>query len=179
MIRPSSIARAIVVLALAGGFAACTKTLVMSSIQKIITDGVSTQMGLKVTSVTCPPESRPLKAGDTFDCTATPEGGGTLTIKITQKDDAGNISWELSNIEGMLSLTKLEETIKSGLMEQAKINATVSCGGKWHVSKKDDVFNCEATDPAGKAMTIIVTGVTTSEALRISEGLGGRRATRD
>jgi hypothetical protein len=157
MPRLTSIARIVVVLAVAGGLAACSKTLNMDNMQKVISDGITTQMGLKITSVSCPADSRPLKAGDSFECTAMPDGGGKLTIKVTQKDDAGNVTWDLTKSEGLLSMDALQTTIKSGLLEQAKIDATVTCGGKWRVSKTGDAFDCQATDPAGKVLTVTVT----------------------
>jgi hypothetical protein len=145
------------VLILAGSVASCTKTLSVSDLQKTISEGLTAQMGLKIASVSCPGD-RPFKANDVFDCSATPEGGGKLTIKVTQKDAAGNINWELANAEGLLSVEKLQVQIKEGLMTQAKIDATVSCGaGKFRVSKPGDVFDCLATDPAGKTATVTVT----------------------
>ncbi len=161
MTRPGSLARIVVlvgILVLTGGLAACSKTLNIDSLQKVISDGVTTQTGLKVTSTSCPPDTRPMKAGDTFECTAIPDGGGKLTIAVTQKDDQGNIDWKVTKSDGLLSLDSLQSSIKSGLLEQAKIDATVSCGsGKWRVSKPDDVFDCQATDGAGKVTTVAVT----------------------
>jgi hypothetical protein len=34
--------------------------------------------------------------GNTFDCTATDESGTTGAVRLTQKDDEGNVEWELN-----------------------------------------------------------------------------------
>src|SRR4051812_12790084 len=73
----------------------CGGHLDMGVISKSITDGLGTQLGVTDVTVTCPQETRALKAGDTFECEAKPKEGGKLTLKVTQKDDKGNIDWEL------------------------------------------------------------------------------------
>lgn len=62
--------------------------------EREITKGIEEQTGVKST-VACPDDVE-IKQGDTFECTATPEGGGEPgTVTVTQKDDEGNISWSL------------------------------------------------------------------------------------
>ncbi len=41
------------------------------------------------------PDSQPLQAGATFECTLTAVDGEPLTIRVTQADAQGNITWEL------------------------------------------------------------------------------------
>jgi len=146
------------VLGLALVLAGCGGKLDMDKINKSIADGLSSQLGLADVAVTCPAEARPLKSGDTFDCEGKPKEGGKLTIKVTQKDDQGNIAWELSNMEGFISAQKTEEAIKSGLKEQANVDATVSCGDKkLRAAKAGDTFDCKATTADGAAHTVTVT----------------------
>ena len=137
-------------LALAG----CSQSLNMEAVKKSIADGIVTQLSLQVALLDCPP-SRPVKAGDTFECVATPKGGGRLTVKVSQKDDASNISWEVVKTEGLLDLRKVEGSIVTGLKDQAKVEATVSCGDRWRAAKAGDTFECEAT-AQGQAVPIVV-----------------------
>jgi len=135
-------------------------TLDMSVIRKAIRDGLASQIHLENVAVVCPPETRALKEGDTFDCDGKPQEGGHLVVNVTQKDDQGNIDWNLTKIEGFLNLTTVEEAIVTGIKEQADTDATVSCGGgvkKLRVSKPGDTFDCTATTPDGAARTVKVT----------------------
>lgn len=127
------------------GLAACTSSLDMAAIKTAITDGLKTQLGLEVASVTCP-DSRQIKAADTFECIATPKLGGRLTMKVTQKDDEGNIGWELGKIEGLIDLAILEGVIKDGVKEQDGLDVTVSCGGKFRATEPGKSFECTASD---------------------------------
>jgi len=146
------------VLGLALVLTGCGTKLDMGVISKSITDGLGAQMGLPGATVTCPTETRAAKAGDTFECEAKPKEGGRLVIKVTQKDDKGNVEWEATKIEGFLSTKTVEESITKGLKEQANADATVSCGDKkLRVSKAGDTFDCKATTADGAAHTIKVT----------------------
>lgn len=127
------------------GLTACTSSLDMAAIKTAISEGLKTQMGLEVASVTCP-ESREIKASDTFECTATPTLGGRLIMKVTQKDDQGNIAWELGKIEGLIDLAILEGVIKDGVKEQDGLDVTVSCGGKFRATEPGKSFECSAAD---------------------------------
>lgn len=83
-------------IALAGAvFAGCgTETLNTDKAETEIAKGIEQQTGVKA-SVDCPDDVE-IKKDDTFTCTAKPEGGGESgTVTVTQKDDEGNISWEL------------------------------------------------------------------------------------
>jgi hypothetical protein len=136
--------------------AGCSKTIQMETVKKSITDGVAEQVGLHAASVTCPSDPREAKPNDEFECTITPKEGGKLTVKVTQKDDQGNITWSVAKTEGLLDLTKVEESVKQGLKEQANADATVSCGGRWKGAKKGDAFDCEAKTASGDTVGILV-----------------------
>ena len=135
---------------------ACTSKLSIDGVKKAISEGINTQLALPIASVTCP-ESREIKANDTFECTATPAMGGKLTVKVTQKDDKGNIAWEVAKSEGLLDLVALETVIKNGLKEQSETEATVSCGGKFRAAEAGKTFECTATDPEGAKHQVAVT----------------------
>lgn len=140
--------------------AACTQNLNVAAVAPSISQGVADQVGLKLAQVTCPSEPRPLKANDTFDCIGEVEGGGRLTIAVTQTDDTGNITWKVAKTEGLLDLAKVEASIVTGLKTQAQVDAKVSCGGKWKAAKSGDTFDCQATAPDGTPIPI---GVTVSD----------------
>ncbi|MCC6162807.1 MAG: DUF4333 domain-containing protein [Acidobacteria bacterium] len=147
----------VVILSGVCALAACTRNLNVSSIAPSITEGVSRQVGLDLDKVTCPGETRPVKADDTFDCVGDVKGGGTLTITVTQTDDKGNVSWKVTRTEGLLDLAKVETSIVTGLKTQAQVDAKVSCGGRWKAAKSGDRFDCSATAPDGTPIPIGVT----------------------
>ena len=138
------------------GLAGCTQNLNVQKVGPSISQGVTDQTGLKLARVTCPGETRPVKANDTFDCIGDVDGGGTLTIAVTQTDDTGNISWKVARTDGLLDLGKVETSIVTGLKTQAHVDAKVSCGGKWKAAKSGDAFDCQATAPDGTPIPIAV-----------------------
>lgn len=139
----------------------CGTKLDMGVINKSISDGLASQLGLADTVVTCPQEAPPAKAGDTFECEAKPKDGGRLVLKVTQKDDKGNIAWELVKIEGMINLKTAEEAITSGLKEQTGAEVTVSCGeeggSNLRAAKAGETFECQAKSADGTSNTVVVT----------------------
>ena len=147
----------VLLVAALGGLAGCTKNLNVAAVVPSIIQGVADQVGLALASVTCPSEPRPLLANDTFECIGAVKGGGTLTIAVTQTDGTGIITWTVARTEGLLDLAKVEASIVSGLKTQARVDATVSCGGTWKAARKGDAFECRATAPAGRTMPIGVT----------------------
>ena len=134
----------------------CTRSLDMAALDRSISAGINTQLQLPIATVSCPAGDRATRAGDKFDCTATPKEGGRLTVTVTQKDDAGNVSWEVTRTEGLLDLDKVELSVKEGLKAQANVDATVACEGRWKAAKVGEVFQCQATSGDHKA-TIEVT----------------------
>lgn len=78
----------------ATGVAGCgTTTLDTDKAETEITKELDKQVGTGA-KVSCPDDVE-VKQGDTFNCTATDPEGNKATIVVTQKDDEGNISWEL------------------------------------------------------------------------------------
>lgn len=140
-----------------GSLSGCAKNLDVQAVGPHIRQGVSDQVGLKLATVTCPSEPRPLKADDTFECVGDVDGGGKLTIAVTQTDETGNITWKVARTEGLLDLTKVEASIVTGLKTQAQVDAKVSCGGKWKAAKSGDAFDCQASAPDGTPIPIGVT----------------------
>ncbi|HVS62648.1 MAG TPA: DUF4333 domain-containing protein [Thermoanaerobaculia bacterium] len=144
-------------LTLAGALlAGCQQRLDMDRLSEIVSHGITEQMGLEVTSVECP-EGVMIEAGNTFECTAQAEGGGVLQVEIEQEDDEGNVTWKVVAMEGILDLELLVGQIQSGLAEQAQMEASVDCGGRFRAAEAGDAFQCAVTDAAGNEGTITVT----------------------
>jgi hypothetical protein len=142
----------LLVLALAG----CTKMINMDAAKTAVSAGLTEKLGMAITAVTCP-DSRAMKAGDVFNCTAAVQTGGQLVIRVTQKDDAGNIAWELVNGDTLIDLALLESSIKGSLKDQKGIDATIACGGKYRVAEPGKTFQCAASDNSGNKATVTIT----------------------
>jgi len=155
--RFARLTTAAAILGLALGASACGTTIDMNAVSKSVSDGINAQLSLPIASVTCPTESRAAKAGDVFECIATPKDGGKLTIKVTQEDAKGNVKWEVSKSEGLIDLKLVEESVTKGLKEQASVDATVSCGGKFRAAKAGGTFECQAKSQDKGDATIVVT----------------------
>jgi Tfp pilus assembly protein PilP len=87
-----SVAAALSALALVG----CSASIDTEDLEDQIKQGVEAQTDVTVRSVECPDDVAP-EAGSTFECTATADDGSTATITVTQKDDQGNVDWEITS----------------------------------------------------------------------------------
>jgi hypothetical protein len=123
--------------------AGCERMLNIDGVKAAVKSGLAEQTGITF-AVSCP-DSRAIKAGDTFECKAVADAGGDLTVKVTQKDDDSNIAWELTNENKLLSLAALEKQVTDGLAQQLKVNAAVDCGGKkMRIAEAGKTFECTA-----------------------------------
>ena len=78
--------------------AACGTTLELNTenLQGILETQIEQQnldREIDVTSVTCP--DRPILQGDVFTCQAMTADGQNLIVSVTQKDDQGNVNWDI------------------------------------------------------------------------------------
>ncbi len=144
-------------LALSMALVACGTKLDVAKVTKAVSDGINTQLQMPIASVDCATAPPDVKAGTTFDCIATPTVGGKLTVKVTENDNSGNITWEVTKTEGLLSLQTVEKAVTDGLKEQTGTDATVSCGGRWRAAKAGDTFECEAKTADGATSKVEVT----------------------
>jgi len=141
---------------LAFGSGGCTRYLDMDGVGAAIRSGIKEQLGLTVAELSCP-ESREMKAGDAFECTATTEGGARIQVAVTQNDDEGRVSWETAGSEGLLDLEQLEKQIHTGLLDQAGVEAEVDCGGRFSDTPAGGSFVCTARDTQGETAEVRVT----------------------
>ena len=135
---------------------ACSHNLAMDAVKSAISKGVTEKLGLQIATVTCP-ESREIKAGDSFECTADAQTGGQVKVLVTQTDANANIDWKVTNTENLIDLSTLEATVKKGLAEQASVDATVTCGAKYRVAQTGKTFDCGVKTADGKSATVKVT----------------------
>jgi hypothetical protein len=83
---------ALAVLAIA--VAACSKTLDTEGLEAELKSQIEEQTPSTITSVDCPADVE-AKAGEVFECTAEEGSGAMFTIQVTQRDDEGNVDWEV------------------------------------------------------------------------------------
>jgi hypothetical protein len=85
-------AAAALAIAACGGY---DKEQAETEIQDKLSSQVEQAVGSPITSVSCP-DGVELKAGETFDCTATLEDGTELTVNSEITDDDGNATFNIS-----------------------------------------------------------------------------------
>jgi hypothetical protein len=124
--------RAVVLLPFA--LVACKQQLDHERLVASIKDGTATK-NLKLAALTCPSD-RPVKAGDTFTCTGTTADNQPVSFDVTQKDDAGNVQWEL---RGMILDAAM---IKSDIVPQLGSGFSLDCPFTATVTKIGDVTTC-------------------------------------
>lgn len=134
---------------------ACSTGLAIDKLKVTVKDGLKEQLGVNVQSVTCP-ETREIKAGDTFDCTAFAENDSTITVAVKQDDDKGNITWKTTGSKGFLNLDKIQTDVVNSVKAKTGADATVDCGGKFKAVKAGETFECKA-DVKGSPATIQIT----------------------
>lgn len=76
---------------------ACSATLDTDSLAQQILTGIEDQAGVDITSVECP-DDVPVEAGATFECSVTAADGTSGTVTVTQSDDQGNVTWEVTDV---------------------------------------------------------------------------------
>ena len=91
----SKLARAAIVLFVAIVATACSKTLKMGDLESQLGDQLNAKLKTTGITVHCP-DSVKAEAGGTFECTGTLTTGDTLTLKVTQTDGSGHVTWVVS-----------------------------------------------------------------------------------
>lgn len=122
---------------------ACGKTTISSKkAEKLITEFLDTKFELKNVKVVCPKNIKPEK-GATFECVATTEDGHKLTALVTQTDNKGAVTWEMT--KGLLELTisaSAENTLKPFVSRALNVkDVEVTCPEKIEI-KEGGFFDC-------------------------------------
>jgi len=79
-------------------FAGCNSTPVLNNdnLQNSIAQWLQANYG-ETATVSCPGD-RPIQLGDVFNCTATTDSGITVTLQVTQTDNAGHVSFNITDM---------------------------------------------------------------------------------
>ena len=127
----------------------CLLTLVgcnpldVRSLETSVKTQLQDQGNLKVKSVTCP-EGISKKAGASFQCQGALEPDGKFIVQAEQKDDKGQIRWEVPNSKGMLNIALLEVELTQEMTKDTKAEPSVRCGSdRYRVARPGDTFDCQ------------------------------------
>lgn len=107
---------------------------------------------LAASSVACPP-SIEVKAGSTFDCTATVDGV-PVKVVVTQKDDAGSVSFE-TDPRSVLRTENNLPVIQQAIRDRGATDVSVSCPKAVVLTDGTGSFTCTATAD-GQALKVSV-----------------------
>jgi hypothetical protein len=93
--HPTALLSALVV-APALALSACgEQKLNTNKAESAIAQGITQQTGAQGVTVTCPDDVK-VQAGNQFYCQAKAADGRQGRVRVTQKDDKGNINWKLN-----------------------------------------------------------------------------------
>lgn|GEM_PF-2170597 len=122
-------------------------------IEAEIKQDLEKQARVSLKSVSCP-ENIPLMANVAFECQGeiSPEKKFPVTVK--QKDDQGNIEWEVRNSPSLLNLTELAAQFQDEMRTKTGKNAVVNCGDKYRVNKPGDTFDCVVSQGEAEKITV-------------------------
>ena len=81
-------------LAVWGGLACGRTQLDTEEAESAIKSGITSRTGVKIDSVSCPGDIE-AEQGGTFRCVAVASNGQRAQVEVTQRDDEGNVSWQL------------------------------------------------------------------------------------
>ena len=88
--------RAAIVVVCAVALGACTKTLDTAKLESSLKSDIAKKANVVVKSVSCPSDVKPVK-GDTFVCTVVTGDGKTHHATVTQTDDQGHVSYQVTD----------------------------------------------------------------------------------
>ena len=79
--------------------ASCASTLDAGGLEAQLSSELHDRFPDSAWQVSCPDGIEP-KAGSTFTCTATDDGGDSIEVEITQDDGEGRVTWRLAGVGG-------------------------------------------------------------------------------
>lgn len=131
-----------------GLFACGTATVDGESVADDIQAEFEERTGVASELVSCPETIRRAK-GETFECTAL-VGETTAIVKGTMTDNAGAFDWEPARdiVDG--------EEVTAQILSELGEGVVVTCDPVIFADPGDP-FTCEATEPGGAPVTILVT----------------------
>lgn len=129
------------------------KTVDTASIEAQIAKDASASRGVEV-KVTCPGKVKAEKGGE-FTCRATDGEGNSLSIRATQTDDSGHITWDLV----ALNIPKVEQELTNSVSEEVGTPVEVDCPAILVDSRPGEQIECAVTDQQGGTGNVVVTVV--------------------
>lgn len=72
----------------------CSKTLDIGGLETQLGNQLNTKLETTGITVDCPDDVK-AQSGSEFDCTGTISTGETITIRVTQTDGKGKVTWEV------------------------------------------------------------------------------------
>jgi hypothetical protein len=94
--KHSELSGALLAASAALALTACgTARLETEKLEARIKRGVEQQVGIRLKSVDCPKDIE-IRAGHTFHCRVITTGGDSASVQVRQKDDKGNVSYQLT-----------------------------------------------------------------------------------
>jgi hypothetical protein len=153
--RRALVAASLVIVAL--GVAACSSTYTIDHKkgEKFLT-GVLKPTGLQFTTVSCPSGLK-AKQGDTFDCTVTGVDGSKGNITLKETNNKGHVVVSRTVVD----TPRLEKTIEAGLLQKAKLTATVDCPDV-HTLAPNISYTCKATSGSSTGTIDVSTDASSS-----------------
>jgi hypothetical protein len=91
----SRFARAAVLLCIAVAAVACSKSLDTGGLETQLESQLNSQLKTTGITVNCPSDIK-AESGSEFDCTATVPDAGTVTVRVTQTDNDGHVTWAVT-----------------------------------------------------------------------------------
>jgi len=91
----SRLARAAGLAAIAVLAAACSRPLDIDQLESELKEQVEQEFATTGLTVTCPDDVK-AEAGSTFTCEASDASGATMVVTVSQKDDQGNVRWNVT-----------------------------------------------------------------------------------
>jgi hypothetical protein len=92
----SRLARGAVLLCVAIAAVACSKSLDTGGLETTLASQLNAKLNRTGITVDCPNDIK-AESGGEFDCTGTLPSEGTLTVHVTQTDDRGHVTWEVTD----------------------------------------------------------------------------------
>lgn len=151
LIRFSTVAIAGVMLAACGGGSSSSAPVGGKNLERDIHDGIKQQQLLDM-DIDCPKVTDREK-GASFSCTATTQDGRDFKVRVTQKDDKGNVTWSVKVLSTKQVETDIEEEVYS---KRNKLEVTVVCPDAVKLEAGYD-FTCTAKDAEGNKTPVEAT----------------------
>ncbi len=129
------------------------RTVDTTSIEAQIAKDVATSRGVEV-KASCPGDVKAEKGGQ-FDCRVTDGKGNSLSVRATQTNDSGHVTWVL----GALNIPKVQQELTKSVSASIGAAVEVACPAILVESRVGKQIACAVTDQHGRAGKVVATVV--------------------